>query len=47
MLTHNHSHRTEILHMLARLGVADLIEGDVLSWERRASDAQTLDGAGD
>jgi uncharacterized damage-inducible protein DinB len=33
VLTHNHSHRTEMLHMLERLGVKDLIEGDVLSWE--------------
>jgi uncharacterized damage-inducible protein DinB len=35
VLTHNHAHRTEILHMLERLGVADLIEGDVLSWEKQ------------
>jgi uncharacterized damage-inducible protein DinB len=33
VLTHNHSHRTEILHMLERLGVKNLIEGDVLGWE--------------
>jgi uncharacterized damage-inducible protein DinB len=31
--THNHQHRAELLHMLARLGVAGLMEGDVLSWE--------------
>jgi uncharacterized damage-inducible protein DinB len=33
VLTHNHSHRTEILHMMERLGVKNLIEGDVLGWE--------------
>lgn len=33
VLTHSHVHRGEILHMLSRLGVSDLIEGDVLSWE--------------
>jgi uncharacterized damage-inducible protein DinB len=34
VLTHNHSHRTEILHMMERLGVKNLIEGDVLGWEQ-------------
>jgi uncharacterized damage-inducible protein DinB len=33
VITHNMQHRGELLHMLARLGVPDLIEGDVLSWE--------------
>ena len=33
VLTHNHSHRTEMLHMMERLGVKNLIEGDVLGWE--------------
>ena len=33
VLTHDHMHRAELLHMLDRLGVHDLIEGDVLSWE--------------
>lgn len=33
VLTHNHQHRAELLHLLARLGVGGLIEGDVLSWE--------------
>lgn len=36
VLTHNHAHRTEILHILERLGLTDLIEGDVLGWEQRA-----------
>jgi uncharacterized damage-inducible protein DinB len=33
VITHDHMHRAEILHMLQRLGVPGLIEGDVLSWE--------------
>lgn len=36
VLTHSHIHRGEILHMLSRLGVPNLIEGDVLSWEAQA-----------
>lgn len=33
VLTHNHIHRGEIMHMLSHLGVPEVIEGDVLSWE--------------
>jgi uncharacterized damage-inducible protein DinB len=33
VITHNHMHRAELLHMLQRLGIQSLIEGDVLSWE--------------
>lgn len=33
VLTHNHLHRGEVLHVLERLGAPELIEGDVLSWE--------------
>jgi uncharacterized damage-inducible protein DinB len=33
VITHDHQHRAEILHMFQRLGVQNLIEGDVLSWE--------------
>jgi RimJ/RimL family protein N-acetyltransferase/uncharacterized damage-inducible protein DinB/quinol monooxygenase YgiN len=33
VLTHDHQHRAELLHMLQRLGVEDVIEGDVLGWE--------------
>jgi uncharacterized damage-inducible protein DinB len=33
IVTHDHMHRAEVLHMLQRLGVQGLIEGDVLSWE--------------
>ena len=35
VLTHTTVHRWEMQHMLQRLGLADLIEGDVLSWEAR------------
>lgn len=34
VLTHNMHHRGELLHMLTRLGLPDLPEGDVLSWEQ-------------
>jgi uncharacterized damage-inducible protein DinB len=34
VLVHDAMHRSEMLHMLQRLGVKDLIEGDVLSWEQ-------------
>lgn len=30
---HNHNHRTEVLHILERLGVQNLPEGDPLEWE--------------
>jgi uncharacterized damage-inducible protein DinB len=33
IVTHDHMHRAELLHMLQRLGVQGLIEGDVLGWE--------------
>jgi uncharacterized damage-inducible protein DinB len=33
VITHNMHHRSELLHMLARLGVPDLPEGDLLGWE--------------
>ena len=33
VITHNHMHRAELLHILERSGVPGLIEGDVLSWE--------------
>jgi uncharacterized damage-inducible protein DinB len=36
VITHSHQHRAEALHMLQRLGVQDLIEGDVLGWEQQA-----------
>ena len=33
VITHNMHHRSEVMHMLHRLGVEDVIEGDMLSWE--------------
>lgn len=35
IITHNMQHRAEIIHMLSRLGLSDVLEGDVLSWERQ------------
>ena len=35
LLTHTSVHRWEIQHMLQRLGLDDLIEGDALGWEWR------------
>ncbi len=33
LITHSMHHRGEVLHILARLGVPDLPEGDLLDWE--------------
>lgn len=33
VLLHNAQHRSEVLHILRRLGVSDLIEGDPQEWE--------------
>jgi uncharacterized damage-inducible protein DinB len=33
LITHSMQHRSEVLHILKRLGVPDLPEGDLLSWE--------------
>ncbi len=33
LITHSMNHRSEVLHILARLGVSDLLEGDTISWE--------------
>lgn len=35
VLTHSTVHRWEIQHMLQRLGLNDLIEGDALSWDTK------------
>ena len=35
LLTHSMHHRAEVMHILARLGVPDLPEGDLLGWEDR------------
>lgn len=42
VITHSMHHRAQLLYMLRVLGVRDLIEGDVLSWEsQHESDAAT------
>ena len=42
VLIHNAQHRSEILHLLQRLGVPDLPEGDVLSWEAACGRAELI-----
>ena len=39
VLTHDMHHRSELLHVLHRLGLQDLPEGDVLSWEEATRSA--------
>ena len=36
IITHNMQHRAEVIHMLTRLGLANVLEGDVLSWEQQS-----------
>jgi uncharacterized damage-inducible protein DinB len=36
IITHSMHHRAQLLYLLRRLGVKDLPEGDVLSWEQQA-----------
>ena len=36
VITHSMHHRAQLLYLLRRLGLKDLPEGDVLSWEQRA-----------
>ena len=35
VITHNMHHRTEVLHMMHRLGIRDLPEGDLIGWDQR------------
>jgi uncharacterized damage-inducible protein DinB len=35
VITHGMHHRAQLLHMFGKLGVRDLPEGDVLSWEQQ------------
>ncbi len=37
VITHNMHHRSELIHMLTRLGIADPPEGDLLGWEATIS----------
>ena len=39
VITHSMHHRAQLLYMLRRLGVTELPEGDVLSWEKQAQHA--------
>jgi uncharacterized damage-inducible protein DinB len=39
VVTHSMHHRAQVLFMLRRLGVRDLPEGDVFSWERQSGSA--------
>ena len=36
LITHSMHHRAQILYILERLGVQDVIEGDALGWESQA-----------
>ena len=36
VVTHSMHHRAQLLNMMRRLGLRDLPEGDVLSWEKHA-----------
>lgn len=35
VITHNMHHRAEVLHMLHRLGLQDVPEGDLMGWDQR------------
>lgn len=35
VITHNMHHRAEVLHMMQRLGMTDLPEGDLMGWDQR------------
>jgi uncharacterized damage-inducible protein DinB len=37
VITHSMHHRAQVLYMLRQLGVSELPEGDVLTWEEQAS----------
>jgi uncharacterized damage-inducible protein DinB len=36
VISHNMHHRAQLLYLLRRLGITELPEGDVLSWEQQA-----------
>jgi uncharacterized damage-inducible protein DinB len=36
VITHNMQHRAEAIHILTRLGLENMLEGDVLSWEQHS-----------
>jgi uncharacterized damage-inducible protein DinB len=35
VITHNMHHRAEVLHIMKRLGMQDLPEGDLMGWDQR------------
>jgi uncharacterized damage-inducible protein DinB len=35
VITHNMHHRAEVLHIMVRLGMSDLPEGDLMGWDQR------------
>jgi|HubBroStandDraft_6_1064221.scaffolds.fasta_scaffold14608_2 uncharacterized damage-inducible protein DinB len=39
VITHSMHHRAQLLYMIRRLGIQDLPEGDVFSWEHQAGGA--------
>ncbi len=41
VITHSMHHRAQLLYMLRRLGVSNVPEGDVLSWEAQQQSAKT------
>jgi RimJ/RimL family protein N-acetyltransferase len=45
VITHSMHHRAQLLYMLRRLGVKDLPEGDVLSWEQQIGPVSLRDVA--
>ncbi len=40
VITHAMHHRAQLIHMLKRLGVPDVVEGDALGWEKQFRQAQ-------
>ena len=42
VITHDMHHRGEVLHMLSRLGLTNLPEGDLLGWEETVSTVQEV-----
>jgi uncharacterized damage-inducible protein DinB len=42
IITHSMHHRAHVLYYLRRLGVRELPEGDVLSWEQQAGSAEPV-----
>lgn len=42
VITHNIHHRAELLHIMQRLGLPDLPEGDLMGWDQRRRLSQSL-----